>query len=42
MHLTIGFIYQEPAQLTFLQDIGLTDALMKLIFNDKVYFKFFK
>lgn len=40
MHLTIGFIYQEPAQLTSLQDIGLTDVLMKLIFNDKVNLNF--
>uniref|UniRef100_A0A915E7Q5 UBA domain-containing protein n=1 Tax=Ditylenchus dipsaci TaxID=166011 RepID=A0A915E7Q5_9BILA len=35
IHLTTSFIYQEPAQLTFLQDKGLTDALLQSLFNEK-------
>ncbi|KAL7072127.1 hypothetical protein ACQ4LE_008758 [Meloidogyne hapla] len=39
LHCTISlitnFIYQEPAQLTMLQTIGLTDAIMNLIFDEK-------
>ncbi|KAI1715515.1 E3 ubiquitin-protein ligase [Ditylenchus destructor] len=35
IHLTTSFIYQEPTQLTFLQDKGLTDALLKSLFNEK-------
>uniref|UniRef100_A0A1I8B835 Ras-GAP domain-containing protein n=1 Tax=Meloidogyne hapla TaxID=6305 RepID=A0A1I8B835_MELHA len=39
LHCTISlitnFIYQETAQLTMLQTIGLTDAIMNLIFDEK-------
>ncbi|KAI3414215.1 E3 ubiquitin-protein ligase huwe1 [Globodera pallida] len=33
--LTTNFIFQEPAQLTTLQNTGLTSAIMGLIFNEK-------
>uniref|UniRef100_A0A915N703 DUF913 domain-containing protein n=1 Tax=Meloidogyne javanica TaxID=6303 RepID=A0A915N703_MELJA len=40
LHCTVSlitnFIYQEPAQLTMLQNMKLTDALMNLIFDEKV------
>lgn len=38
LHLTTSFIYQEPAQLTFLQDNGLTEAILKSFFDEKVFF----
>uniref|UniRef100_A0A914CM31 Uncharacterized protein n=1 Tax=Acrobeloides nanus TaxID=290746 RepID=A0A914CM31_9BILA len=34
IQLTTSFIYQEPAQLTLLQDKNLTEALTKSIFKD--------
>nr|CAD2160959.1 unnamed protein product [Meloidogyne enterolobii] len=40
LHCTVSlitnFIYQEPAQLTMLQNMKLTDALMNLIFDEKL------
>lgn len=33
--LITNFIYQEPAQLAMLQGKGLTDSIIKLIFNEK-------
>ena len=36
INLTTSFIYQEPAQLNYLQDKGLTDIMLESLFNDKV------